>query len=259
MIRDKIVSMIRIARITRDDRKKCELEIRVGQYTTDTHEFQPGYTADHAQVVTRLLTRLQNNSTHMKQTWEMQMPYIMVRAEYDGIRQTSRPPFADEFTSKKALHQLNVLTERPYHLRVALNEETDIDMTPKHPMYDKVAKQPPNGVRIIQRATFIERCVIPGENFGGSDPLELSFGWDISKVSESKPDKEQAANSRYTYHCEVELLTRLVSLASKTVEEAQNGIIADMMWARGCALLGTTLYKTGEPLPSSKFSILSSY
>ena len=299
-----------------NSQKNLELEVRIGQFTSE-NDFISGYSAEFMSLITRMLKRLQKNTEVLKSTWKMVEPkYTMLRCEFDrGLRKTARPNFEEEYITKKRIGKIDILTDRQYHLRISLSEETKVDMVKSHPMYEVVKKQAPKSLRYIQRASFLEvipaihpSCTCGGQidperyflknvasalkkpNFDkaelmalferGLDQIQkhrltveksplpfticencsIVFQWDISKVSAEAPTKKKSTENPCTYHCEIELKTKLFPIEDKTVQAQQNALIADLLIARGRALLGTSVLDSNhqpQPLPPAKLLLIN--
>jgi hypothetical protein len=255
-VRESVVRMIQYMRNNHGE--NLELEVRVGQFTTDNN-FQPGYTHEHLKVINRLLQRMQKNTEHheMKQTWSMEDKYMVMRCEYDkGVRKTCRPKFPEEYMVKKRVGKIDMITDRQYHLRFSLSRETNIQLTRNHHLYETVKRNPPKSVRYLLRASFTEN--VPAAS--GNPEDDFCFQWDISKVSDPASNKKKSTEAPCTYHCEIEVKTKLLPLDDKEKEHQQDCLLADLLIARARAFLGTTYLQTNqEPrsLPPAKLVILT--
>jgi len=255
-VRESVLRMIQYMRTNHGE--NLELEVRVGQFTTD-NQFHPGYTHEHLKVINRLLQRMQHNTEHetMKQHWSMEDKYMVMRCEYDkGVRKTCRPTFPETYMVKKRVGKIDMITDRQYHLRFSLSRETAIQLTRNHHLYDTVKRNPPKSVRYLLRASFVEK--VP--SLSGDSADDFSFQWDISKVSDTASNKKKSTESPCTYHCEIEVKTKLLPLADKEKEHQQDCLLADLLIARSKALLGTTYLQKDQPprsLPPAKLVILT--
>jgi len=250
-------SVVRMLQHIRENHKDdLELELRVGKFTSE-NEFVSGYTHDHMDLINRLLQRLKKNTEHSdyKKTWTMEPKYLMMRCQFaKNIRKTCRPSYREEFLMKKLVGKIDIHTDRQYHLRASLIKEIQIDCNQSQ--YEYLKKTAPISVRYIQRASFQE--VVP--YIGSQDLKEIVFQYDISKVSEAAPTKKKCTEIPCTYHCELELKTKLIPIPDKKVETQQNYLIADMLISRARALLGTSHLdseKVLRPLPPAKLLVIN--
>lgn len=242
----EVVKLIEQLRAHPDD--PLELEIRVGQFSSD-QEFTAGYAQQQMDLIGRLMPRLQKTVDTHPTRWKFEGRYTMVRGEYgNGIRQTCRPGQEEVFQQKSLVSRVDLLTDRPYHLRVSLSRESSVPSPVPR-------SEPPQSVRLIDRATFLEH--VPALS-PSSLPEPLIFQWDISKVSSSGKTKKDCTDKPCTYHCEVELRTKLRPLEDKKLEHIQDELIASLLLARGSALLGTFVRSEGsfEPLPPPKLVVI---
>ena len=253
-VKQNILTMLKFMRT--HHKENLELEIRVGQFNS-SNEFHPGYTQEHRQLSKKLAIRMEKNSQHptLSQTWEMVPKYIMMRCEYEqGVRKTCIPGRNEEFMTKKRVGKLDLTTDRQYQIRLALSRETKVNLTKGHHMYERVKRGPPISVRYLQRGSFMEKLSGPHGN-------EFCFQWDISKVSTEAPNKNRATKHPCSYHCEVELKSKLKPLADKVTEQEEDLWLADHILARARVLLGTHYKETPEApaslLPAAKFFILT--
>jgi hypothetical protein len=254
-VKESVMRMLKYMRSNSEE--NLELEVRVGQFTTE-NDFQSGYLHDHLKLINRMLQRLQHNTEHteLKKTWTMEPKYMMMRCEYaQGLRKTCRPSFPEEYMMKKRIGRIDVLTDRQYHLRFSLSKETKVDLTKNHPMYETVKQKPPNSVRYIYRANFTEK--VPALSGKAEDDVE--FNWEIAKVSESASNKKKSTESPATYHCEIELKTKLLPIADQEEENQRNSLLADLIISRARSLLGTTYIEnqTFRILPPAKLTVLT--
>ncbi len=246
-VRESVLKMVQYIRA--HPAESLELEVRVGKFTSE-HDFVAGYPKELIPLVTKLLSRLSKSAQVDPTRWQSIPKYQMIRAFHDkGLRQTCRPGHEAEFTLKQQIGKLDLMTDRSYHLRVSLCKENTIEMTKNHPMYNTVTKNPPVSVRYVQRASFLETV-----------NSEIIFQWDISKTSSEAPNKIKAAESPCSYHCEVELKTKLAPLEDKVAEKSQDELITDLLLTRAQSFLGTTFVSKGQflPLPPPKLVIINS-
>jgi hypothetical protein len=224
-----------------------ELEARVVVFSNDA-DCKVGY-ADFA-VARKLVSRLEYNAKEVP-NWSSVPSYQMVRGEHDqGIRQTCRPPAPDVFQQKNGVSRVDMVTDREYHLRVALAKELPVDAKKQVELRTKA----PKSVRLMHRASFIEE--VPALSVSA---LPLTFQWDISKVSDPAPTKKECTDKPCRYHCEVELKTKLSPLQDKELERAQNELIASLFLDRARALLGTHYQSSPDSLvalPPAKLVLL---
>lgn len=255
-VHEAFVRMLKYAR--ENHQENLEFEVRVGQFNNES-EFLSGYTHDHVKLINRLMQRLQKNTTHdeLKQTWHMSEKFVVMRCEYDkGIRKTCRPNFPEEYMMKKRVGKLDLMTNRQYHLRASLSKESPIDV--QQPGYEYLKKSAPNSMRYISRASFLETVPYVGSH--SNELPSIVFQYDISKVSESASTKKKCTESPCTYHCEIELKTKLIPIQDKNIENQHNSLIADLILARACALLGTSYLDSNQvlqPLPRAKLLLIN--
>jgi len=254
-VKQSVIRMIKHLR--QNSTKDMELEIRVGQFTSE-NDFQSGYAHEHLKLINRMLQRLQKNTEHneLKHKWSMEPKYMMMRCEYpQGLRKTCRPSFPEEYLIKKRIGKIDVLTDRQYHLRFSLSEEQKIEITKNDSLYETVKQHPPLSVRYMQRANFVEKVPCPSGN-----PANLiEFKWEIAKVSSSASNKKKSTELPCTYHCEIELKTKLFPIQDPEEEDLKNSLLADLIIARAKSLLGTTYIEnqTFTNLPPAKLTILT--
>lgn len=282
-------ALIRMIQHIRDNPdKNIELEVRVGQFTSENN-FKAGYSHEHLKLIYRMLQRLTKNTKHeeLKKTWTKEPEYMMMRCEYpDDLRKTCRPPFPEEYMIKKKYEKIDVLTDRQYHLRFSLSDEQKNDITKNPTLYESIKQNPPTSVRYIYKHCFQE--IVPactdikdakdtGNTKDAKDTKEetIIFHWEISKVSDPAPNKKKSTETPCTYHCELELKTKLLPIQNETEAMLKNTLLADLILSRAKALLGTTyivvlqppkptgstanptaLQTTWKPLPLPKLNIL---
>lgn len=257
-VKDSVVRMIKYMRSNSND--NLELEVRVGQFTTE-NDFQSGYSFDHLKLINRMLQRLQKNTEHpeLKSRWTMEPKYMMMRCEYDGgLRKTCRPSFPEEYMIKKRVGKIDVLTDRQYHLRFSLSRESKVELTKNHQFYEMVKQKPPLSVRYVYRANFTE--TVPA--LSGKSEDDYVFNWEIAKVSDSASNKKKSTEQPASYHCELELKTKLLPIEDKDEENQKNSLLADLIISRGRSLLGTTYIESSQPpsfriLPTAKLTLLT--
>lgn len=256
-VREALCRMVQYVR--QHNAENLEFEVRLGQFTVD-NEFEPGYRHEHLQVVSRLRSRLENNTKHpsMASHWKIVEPmYLMIRCEYDGgVRKTCRnrdkgQPETEEYMLKRRMGKVDILTDRPYHFRASVSRETKLNITPAHHMYKTVTQNPPKSLRYVMRASFLETVpALPGVFLGTEGNLPFAFQWDISKVSESGVTKRQATEGHCSYHCEFELRNKLLSIDDKDTESQLNNLLVDLIVARIRALAGSYIIeKSALTLP----------
>ena len=261
-VREALCRMVQYLR--RNHAENLEFEIRLGQFTVD-NEFEPGYRHEHLQVVSRLRTRLENNTKHpsLSSCWKMTEPmYLMIRCEYDGgVRKTCRnrdkdQPETEEYMLKRRMGKVDILTDRPYHFRASVSRETKLNITPAHHMYKTVTQNPPKSLRYVMRASFLETVpALPGVFLGTDGNLPFAFQWDISKVSESGVTKRQATEGHCSYHCEFELRNKLLPIDDKETESQLNNLLVELVVARIRALAGSHIIeKSALTLPTAETS-----
>ena len=249
-VRESLLKLVQYVR--KNYKEELELEVRVGQYTTDSLDFISGYAHEHLKVVNRLIQRIEKNTQVLHDTWTVaDQKHMLIRCDYaNNIRKTCRDQHEEEYMEKKRIFKLDLLSNRQYHIRVAVSRETKLKEIPV-----SLTKEAPKSVRYLLRASFKER--IP--SFATQFP-ELEFRYDLSKVSESAKNKQKAAERPCAYHVELELLTRLLPIENKELEAQQDLLITDMIIVRMQAILGG--YKIDEagnntPLPPASFKIFS--
>lgn len=246
-------SVVKMVEYVRERHKEdIEMELRIGQFTNNG-EFFPGYQHQNKAVISRLLKRLEKNSKDIN-TWENVKQYVFIRAEYpNGIRQTCIPKQENSktFSIKKRLGKVDISTDRIYDLRFSLCRETPVQISKDHAIHEMVKKNKPESVRVMQRASFTEE--IPMGDY------KFKLQYDISKVSKQSQTKLSCTKYPCTYHCEIELLGKLLPLSDKDEENRQNEFIARSFISRGKALLGTfTLTPSGlVELPQPKLYLLN--
>ncbi len=250
-VKDAIVRTIQFLRNNKDD--DIELEVRVGQYTSE-NEFISGYTAEHQKLVSRMIKRFQKSCEMNGERWraESEKPISMMRSEYEkGIRMTSIPNRPTKYDMKQRIINLDIMTDRQFHLRTSLSKENKVDTATEN----ACKTQEPKSIRLMQRMTFYE--TVPGY---GDFPTVV-FAFDITKVSGNGRTKIESTKGDASYHCELELKTKLLPLEDKAKEASQDSLIGDMIIARARALLGTS-YMDGasgilRPLPPPELILIN--
>lgn len=243
-------ALVRAIKFLRDHHSEnLELEIRVGHFSAD-NDFVAGINHKHLKTNLRLLTRIEKNATVLKQ-WKLQEDlFTMMRFEYDGgVRKTCRvktdnPP---DYIAKRVLKKIDIVTNRPFHFRLAISRETRLHITPSHHMYETVTKKPPLSVRIIQRKSFLE--TVPNETnsfLGTKDNLPFQFQWDLSKVSPPAATKQQATTEPAVYQVEFELKSQLIPIPDSAQEQTCNELLARLIMERIYATSGTHVIKKIE-------------
>ncbi len=264
-VRDALHRMVKYVR-SKNQAENLEFEIRLGQFTA-ANDFEPGFRHEHMEVVSRLRSRIQKNTQAMPSIWtEVEPMYTMIRCEYDGnIRKTCRirnkVAESAEYILKRRAGKVDILTDRPYHIRATVSRETKLNITPTHHMYKTVTQNPPKSVRYVTRASFLETIPsIPGFFLGTEDNKPIAFQWDISKVSESGANKQQATNDPCSYHCEFELRNKLITIEDPEKENQLNLLLVDLIISRIRALVGSHLLDKATssltPLPPAQLSLL---
>ncbi len=226
----------------REHPKTLELEIRVGKISSDF--FQAGYKNNHKSVILRLIERLIYNSknfTSFEQRanglvtkWSMQPKMIYSKSFYKyknyKITRISIANKPESIIKKRKLKILTIETTRPYDIRIALNEETNVNMDKELSTF--ISRSAPNYVSVHERASFIEEIKISDSSF-------LTFRYDITKVSPPGLTKNECTNKPCSYHCEVELIDAPLLTNDKNIDKDLDDMIAELFLKHGLFLLGT--------------------
>ncbi len=204
-----------------------ELEIRLGKFSP---HFEPGMPNDCMAFIKRLNTRLKYKARENPGRWRLVAEHVFMRPRYaNNVRGTCAPNVKSVFVRKTALSHIDLpVGNRAFDLRVALSEETPINLNERPDVADTVQRSAPESVQYVQRASYQEVL---------RDGSVLQY--DVSKVSKEMPNKFQATQHAPTYQVELEL----VSANGPSID------IARTMLARAMALLGTHRFGTNEALP----------
>jgi hypothetical protein len=253
--RDSLLSLIKHMRAVPSEH--LELEVRVGQVSAN-NTFVAGYANEHRNLITKLSDRLQHNVTHSPLSsplgytyeWTAGPDLLILRCEYEnGLRRSIIPNQPPEYQLKKRLGKVDLVTDRPYHLRWALSEEKPVVMDSTYKDYNMVKKNPPKTFRYYQRKSFFETVTVPADLGPGSEDLQFRFRYDLSRVSPLGKNKKECTEAPYRFHCEVELVSTLPVTASQPSPEQRewtdyyDGVLADLFLQRAKAVLGTHFTK----------------
>ena len=217
-----------------------ELEIRVGTLTSD-RRFTAGFSHEHRHMMRDLATALQRNvqSDTAHQRWQGGGDYTFMNSFYDaeGIRRRSKQ-FKDRtdhsVVRKRVVNLVNIMTDRPYHLRFALQDEEPVPYHRGSVHYEKLSKEPPDFVQIGRRIEFTETIGMIG------DPtLNVVFQYDLTQLSRRENNKRNCAGSPCSWHSEIELKTKLQPLANKIQERSQDEWVAKLFLVRAGLMLGS--------------------
>lgn len=243
IVQDELIGLIQYVR--EHAQENIEFEVRLGQFTTE-NEFESGFQLKDMQLFVSLKNRIENNVKKLKQ-WKIEAtPYVMMRCEYEGgVRKTCKDS-QTTYMIKRRLKKLDIRTDRPLHFRVSVSRETKLNINPSHYMYETVTKKPPKSVRYIHRMSFRESTYVQTEKD------EITFQWDLSKVSPAEPTKKKTTEKPCTYHVEFELVTQLKRLESPEKEAESNEILANLIMERIRALSGTHTKEVKEDIPDKK-------
>jgi hypothetical protein len=247
-IKNALTKMIQ--KIRKGDQSKLELEVRVGKFSTN-HNFVPGYTVDHRILVNKMINRLETNCAEMP-NWKMVPKEMFIRCFYsNNLRKTCIPNKKQTFMVKTRLSTLDILTERPYSIRIMLSNEDVISMTNNHVLYQASIKEAPVSMRFYLRATFIETVQITRDG----NIIEFVFAYDVSKVSVNGKNKMTTTKEPCDYHVEIELKSKL----NPVDNPVENALLCDLILARAKAVVGTYEKKNNifQKLPDCKFVMLS--
>ena len=253
---DGLVGRLRYCRSRPDEH--LELESRVGQFDSSL-SFQAGFHDDHRNIIESLQSALKQNTEKHQDRWQTQPGGMLMHMFYhNNLRRTllfSTSPPQNVYIVKHKLGELNIHTDRPYHLRFSLKGETPADMTPGHSngFHTAVERQAPQSVQIGSRHSFIECVTSPVHGW------QVRFRYDLTKLTPPGRNKMEAMKHQCRWHCEIELVSPLAPLSDKGEERLQDQWIAKLWLARSCVLLGTH-YVNSEgaqcALPTPKLKVI---
>lgn len=215
-----------------------ELEARVGKFNSNG-TFTAGITNQYRAVVSKLLSRFEQNCKDDPQHWQKVPQDLIVKTDYPGcLRHIATPQTgASSLLIKKRIDQLDTVTDRHCDLRFSLSEEVTIENNiEKEACLQRMSVEKSECVRIVQRASFIETVDVDIVGY-------FKFRYDISKISE-KVDCETKDQTSIpsTYHFEVELLSDNLDISvDKEIQNRHDEYLATCLLHRARALLGTSL------------------
>ena len=231
-----LISITELVAFVRSKKSEhLELEIRVGTFGQD-NTFHPGYS--HIGLIRRMITRLKNNCAKLK-SWTTLNEVAFLNTEFpNNVRKRVGLTPIPIIVKKEKLSKIDIGSDRMMlGLRVSLSRETPVLGSS---LVDNEGKElAPSSIRYIHRASFIQKIHF-------TNTFSVSVQFDISKVSQSAPNKLECTKTPAQYHCEVELLDKLTSLNNPEEEIIQNQYIAYALLQAAKTFLGTHKIIVGE-------------
>lgn len=233
--------------------KHTELEFRIGKVNAN-NGFDAGYvvpelkpddtlidpekTEREKEAFSRLREALERHTTANPTRWTMKMHPPTFRSFHaNNVRQSFTPDSQDHIIEcKTSIKHMLIRSNGMLQIRAAISLEERFKFAPTSQEAIALKQKKPIAVCVLERKSFTE--VIPNETWGN-----ITFRYDLTKVTPKKPTKDKCCTIHAQYHGELEL----VEYPDMTKSSDHMSYMVEMILLRLRFLLGNCIIDPENP------------